>query len=103
MIKIKIKKGNTVKILSGNDKGKSGEVIKLFPKNFSAIIKGMNLKKKHQKPTKEKKGGIITMEKPINISNLVLENNKIKPNVKIDKKIKDKKNTIKQKTKLKKK
>ncbi len=103
MIKIKIKKGNTVKILSGNDKGKSGEVIKLFPKNFSAIIKGMNLKKKHQKPTKEKKGGIITMEKPINISNLVLENNKIKPTVKIDKKIKDKKKTIKQKTKLKKK
>ena len=103
MIKIKIKKGNTVKILSGNDRGKSGEVIKLFPKNFSAIIKGMNLKKKHQKPTKEKKGGIITMEKPINISNLVLENNKIKPTVKIDKKIKDKKKTIKQKTKLKKK
>jgi large subunit ribosomal protein L24 len=103
MIKIKIKKGNTVKILSGNDKGKSGEVIKLFPKNFSAIIKGMNLKKKHQKPTKEKKGGIITMEKPINISNLLLENNKIKPAVKIDKKIKDKKKTIKQKTKLKKK
>ena len=103
MIKIKIKKGNTVKILSGNDKGKSGEVIKLFPKNFSAIIKGMNLKKKHQKPTKEKKGGIITMEKPINISNLVLENNKFKPAVKIDKKIKDKKKTIKQKTKLKKK
>ena len=61
MIKIKIKKGNTVKILSGNDRGKSGEVIKLFPKNFSAIIKGMNLKKKHQKPTKEKKGGIITV------------------------------------------
>ena len=103
MIKIKIKKGNTVKILSGNDRGKSGEVIKLFPKNFSAIIKGMNLKKKHQKPTKEKKGGIITMEKPINISNLVLENNKIKPTVKIDKKIKDKKITTKQKTKSKKK
>ena len=103
MIKIKIKKGNTVKILSGNDRGKSGEVIKLFPKNFSAIIKGMNLKKKHQKPTKEKKGGIITMEKPINISNLVLENDKIKPAVKIDKKIKDKKKTTKQKTKSKKK
>ena len=103
MIKIKIKKGNTVKILSGNDRGKSGEVIKLFPKNFSAIIKGMNLKKKHQKPTKEKKGGIITMEKPINISNLVLVNNKINPAVKIDKKIKDKKKTAKQKVKSKKK
>ena len=103
MIKIKIKKGNTVKILSGNDRGKSGEVIKLFPKNFSAIIKGMNLKKKHQKPTKEKKGGIITMEKPINISNLVLMNNKTKPAAKIKKKIKDKKITTKQKTKSKKK
>ena len=103
MIKIKIKKGNTVKILSGNDRGKSGEVIKLFPKNFSAIIKGMNLKKKHQKPTKEKKGGIITMEKPINISNLELMNNKTKPAVKIDNKIKDKKKTTKQKTKSKKK
>ena len=99
MIKIKIKKGNTVKILSGNDRGKSGEVIKLF----SAIVKGMNLKKKHQKPTKEKKGGIITMEKPINISNMVLLNNKAKPVVKIDKKIKDKKKTIKKKTKSKKK
>ena len=39
MIKIKIKKGNTVKILSGNDKGKSGEVIKLFPKNFQLLSK----------------------------------------------------------------
>ena len=89
--------------MSGNDRGKSGEVIKLFPKNFSAIIKGMNLKKKHQKPTKEKKGGIITMEKPINISNLVLVNNKINPAVKIDKKIKDKKKTAKQKARSKKK
>ena len=78
MIKIKIKKGNTVKILSGNDRGKSGEVIKLFPKNFSAIIKGMNLKKKHQKPTKEKKGGIVSKESFIHISNLKLIDEKIK-------------------------
>ncbi len=98
MIKIKIKKGNTVKILSGNDRGKSGEVIKLFPKNFSAIIKGMNLKKKHQKPTKEKKGGIITMEKPINISNLILVNSKTKPAVKTDAEIKDKKKSTKRRT-----
>jgi len=103
MIKIKIKKGNTVKILSGNDRGKSGEVIKLFPKNFSAIIKGMNLKKKHQKPTKEKKGGIITMEKPINISNLALVKNKEKLATKINNTAKDKKKIIKQKTKSKKK
>ncbi len=103
MIKIKIKKGNTVKILSGNDRGKSGEVIKLFPKNFSAIIKGMNLKKKHQKPTKEKKGGIITMEKPINISNLALVKNKEKPASKISNTAKDKKKIIMKKTKSKKK
>ena len=78
MIKIKIKKGNTVKILSGNDRGKSGEVIKLFPKNFSAIVKGMNLKKKHQKPTKEKKGGIVSKENFIHLSNLKLVEEKIK-------------------------
>ena len=89
--------------MSGNDRGKSGEVIKLFPKNFAAIIKGMNLKKKHQKPTKEKKGGIITMEKPINILNLALVKNKEKLATKINNTAKDKKKIIKQKTKSKKK
>ena len=82
MIKIKLKKKDIVKVISGNDKGKTGEIIQMFPKSYSAMVKGMNIKKKHQKPTKEKKGGIISIEKPINISNLSLINKKEKPKTK---------------------
>lgn len=71
MIKLKIKKGDNVKIITGDDKGKSGNVIKVFPDIRKVLVKGINEKKKHQKPTKEKKGGIITVERPIDISNVV--------------------------------
>ncbi len=71
MIKLKIKKGDNVKIITGDDKGKTGNVIKVFPENRKILVKGVNEKKKHQKPTKEKKGGIITIERPIDISNVV--------------------------------
>ena len=69
-MKTKLKKGQTVQLITGVNKGKSGEIIKLFPKNYSALVKGINVKKKHQKPTKEQKGGIINIEKPIHLSNL---------------------------------
>ena len=69
-MKTKLKKGQTVQLITGADKGKSGEIIKLFPKNYSALIKGINVKKKHQKPTKEQKGGIVSIEKPVHLSNL---------------------------------
>ena len=71
MIKLKIKKGDNVKIITGDDKGKTGNVIKVFPEVRKILVKGVNEKKKHQKPTKEKKGGIITVERPIDISNVV--------------------------------
>ena len=71
MIKLKIKKGDNVKIITGDDKGKTGNVIKVFPEIRKILVKGVNEKKKHQKPTKEKKGGIITIERPIDISNVV--------------------------------
>ena len=71
MIKLKIKKGDNVKIITGDDKGKTGNVIKVFPDIRKVLVKGINEKKKHQKPTKEKKGGIITVERPIDISNVV--------------------------------
>ena len=71
MIKLKIKKGDNVKIITGDDKGKTGNVIKVFPEVRKILVKGVNEKKKHQKPTKEKKGGIITIERPIDISNVV--------------------------------
>ena len=65
-----IKKGLKVKILSGKDKNKEGEVIEIDRKNYRAKIKGVNIVKKHVKTTKEKKGGIISKENYIHISNL---------------------------------
>ena len=74
-----IKKGIKVKILSGKDKKKEGEVIEIDRKNNRAKVKEINLVKKHIKATKEKKGGIVSKENFINISNLsVFEKNKNK-------------------------
>ena len=65
-----IKKGIKVKILSGKDKKKEGEVIEIDRKNFRAKVKGINIVKKHVKTTKEKKGGIISKENFVHLSNL---------------------------------
>ena len=77
-----IKKGAQVKILAGKDKGKTGEIIEIQKGNNRAIVKGINMIKKHLKTTKEKKGGIINKENFINISNLKLLNNEKKLKVK---------------------
>ena len=66
-----IKKGLKVKIISGKDKNKDGEIIEIDRQNNRAKVKGINMVKKHVKTTKEKKGGIISKENFINISNLV--------------------------------
>tara|TARA_B100001540_G_scaffold309135_1_gene324866 strand:- start:439 stop:687 length:249 start_codon:yes stop_codon:yes gene_type:complete len=74
-----IKKGDKVKVLSGKDKKKEGEVIEIDRNNNRAKVKGINIVKKHVKTTKEKKGGIISKENFINISNLsIFEKNKNK-------------------------
>jgi len=65
-----IKKGNQVEILCGKDKGKKGEVIEIIRSTNRAKIKGINIIKKHEKTTKEKKGGIISKENFIHMSNL---------------------------------
>ena len=65
-----IKKGNQVLILCGKDKGKKGEVIEILRSENKAKVKGINIIKKHEKTTKEKKGGIISKENFIHISNL---------------------------------
>ena len=71
-----IKKGNQVLILTGKDKGKKGEVIEIFRSKNKVKVKGINIIKKHEKTTKEKKGGIISKENFIHISNLKnIENN----------------------------
>ena len=67
-----IKKGLKVKILTGKDKKKEGEIIEIDRSNNRAKVKGLNLIKKHMKTTKEKKGGIITKENFVNISNLMI-------------------------------
>ena len=71
-----IKKGLKVKVLTGKDKNKDGEVIEIDRKNNRAKIKGINIVKKHVKTTKEKKGGILSMENFIHLSNLVLADDK---------------------------
>ena len=77
-----IKKGIKVKILSGKDKNKDGDVIEIDRKNNRAKVKGINMVKKHVKTTKEKKGGIISKENFIHISNLVLFDKKSKSEAK---------------------
>ena len=65
-----LKKGKQVEIICGKDKGKKGEVIEIKKKSNKVKVKGINFIKKHEKTTKEKKGGIITKEKFIDISNI---------------------------------
>ena len=73
-----IKKGIKVKILTGKDKKKEGEVIEIDRPNNRAKVKGINIVKKHIKTTKEKKGGIIEKENFLNMSNLAIIDNKKK-------------------------
>ena len=73
-----IKKGLKVKVLAGKDRNKDGEVIEIDRKNYRAKVKGINMVKKHVKTTKEKKGGIVSKESFIHISNLKLIDEKIK-------------------------
>ena len=69
---MKIKKGDIVQVISGNDKGKSGRVIKIFPKKGKIIVEGLNMVKKHAKPTQENpQGGIIEKEAAVHISNVM--------------------------------
>ncbi len=60
---MRIKKGDNVQVLSGNDKGKTGEVLEVMPKDEKIIVKGVNIRKKHVKPRKQgEEGGIISVE-----------------------------------------
>jgi len=68
-----IKKNDSVLVLAGKDKGKKGKVLRVDGKRDKAIVEGVNLIKKHMRPTRENpKGGILSMETPIQISNLML-------------------------------
>ncbi len=70
-----IKKGQKVKILTGNDKDKTGTVLKVLPREQKIIVEGVNIKKKHVKgKTQDKKGDIVDITAPIHISNVTLVN-----------------------------
>lgn len=70
MNKLKVRKGDRVKIITGKNKGKVGDILKVLPAENKVIIAGVNLAKKHMKPTKESEGGIVQKELPIAVSNI---------------------------------
>jgi large subunit ribosomal protein L24 len=76
MPKLKIKKGDHVVVITGKDKGKKGEVLKVLPSENRAIVKGVAMIRRHQRQTATQEGGIIPKEAAIHISNLALEDPK---------------------------
>jgi large subunit ribosomal protein L24 len=69
----RVKKGDNVLVITGKDKGKSGKILKVFPKKNRVIVEGLNRIKRHMRPTKKNpQGGIIEMEAPLHISNVMI-------------------------------
>jgi large subunit ribosomal protein L24 len=70
---MKLKKGDTVVVIAGKDKGAEGEIVQVFPKDNKVIVNGVNTAKKHQKPNRgNQQGGIIDRDMPIDASNVML-------------------------------
>ena len=87
-MKVHVRKNDTVIVISGKDKGKTGEVLKVIPKTGRVIVKGVNIVKKHQKPNKQNmQGGIVEMEAAINSSKVMLYCEKCKKATRISNKI----------------
>lgn len=87
-MKVHVRKNDTVVVISGKDKGKTGEVLKVIPKTGRVIVKGVNIVKKHQKPNKQNmQGGIVEMEAAINSSKVMLYCEKCKKATRISSKI----------------
>jgi large subunit ribosomal protein L24 len=68
----KIKKGDKVVVLAGKDKGRSGEVIRMMPKDDKAVVRGINMVRRHTKQSQSQEGGIISKEAPIHLSNIAV-------------------------------
>jgi large subunit ribosomal protein L24 len=68
----KIRKGDKVVVLTGRDKGRTGEVIEVRPAESRALVRGVNVVKRHQRQTAQQEGGIISKESPIHLSNIAL-------------------------------
>lgn len=90
MAKVHVRKKDTVMVISGKDKGKTGEVLSVMPKVGKVIVKGVNIVSKHQKPNKQNvEGGIIQKEAPIYSSKVMLYCNKCESVTRISHKILD--------------
>ena len=100
--KFKLKKGDEVIVLAGKDKGKTGKIVKMIPKQLKAVVSEINKVKKNQKPDNNQPGGIIDKEMPIHISNLSFYDPELKKGVRIgyrlenDKKIRINKSSSKE-------
>ncbi len=75
-VKYKLKKGDKVVVLTGRDKGKRGEILEMRLKEGKAVVQGINLVKKHAKPSQVDPGGIKELERPVHLSNLAIEDPK---------------------------
>ena len=75
----KIRKGDKVVVLSGRDKGRDGEVLEVRPAEGRALVRGVNMVKRHQKQTQAQEGGIISKESPIHLSNIAIAGKDGKP------------------------
>jgi len=75
-VKFKIRKGDKVVVITGKDKGKQGEVVRMIPSENRAVVQGVNVAKRHTRQTAAQEGGIINKEMPIHISNLALRDPK---------------------------
>jgi len=85
---MKIRKNDTVVVIAGNNKGKTGKVLVVFPKVNRVIVEGVNLRKRHTKPTqKTPQGGITEKEAPINVSNVMILDPKTNEKTKIGSKL----------------
>lgn len=73
MPSLKFKKGDRVVVLSGRDKGKQGEILVMMPKDNRAVVRGVNVVRRHQRQTAQQEGGIVSKEAPISLSNLAHE------------------------------
>ncbi len=89
--KFKLKKGDEVIVITGKDKGKTGKIVKMIPKEMKAIVSEINRVKKNQKPDNNQPGGIIDKEMPIHLSNLLFYDSKLKKGIRIGYKINDNK------------
>ncbi len=73
MPSLKFKKGDRVVVLTGRDKGKQGEILQMLPSENRALVRGVNVVRRHQRQTAQQEGGIVSKETPINLSNLAHE------------------------------